>query len=86
MRIRHEGSLEDTMDSTTPRAVLLSAMTTLAAFGSLTLSSHRGIGSLGLLLSVSVVFLVYSTVVALPALLLVLGKTPAASGPTEPNA
>jgi hopanoid biosynthesis associated RND transporter like protein HpnN len=86
MRMRREGSLEDTMDSTTPRAVLLSALTTLAAFGSLTLSSHRGISSMGLLLSVSVIFVIYTTVVALPALLLVLGRIPAASRTGERNA
>jgi catechol 2,3-dioxygenase-like lactoylglutathione lyase family enzyme len=74
MRFRHDGSLANAMGSTTPRAVVLSALTTLAAFGSLTLSAHRGISSLGLLLAVSVVGLIYCTVVVLPSVLLWLGR------------
>jgi len=49
--------------------VLLSALTTLAAFGSLGLSSHRGIQSLGVLLAVAVASLIVATLVVLPALL-----------------
>ena len=75
MRFRHDGSLADAMGSSTPRAVVISALTTLAAFGSLTLSSHRGIQSLGLLLTFSVICLIYCTVVVLPALILLRRKT-----------
>jgi hypothetical protein len=71
MRFRHDGSLERAMASSTPRAVMLSAFTTLAAFASLSLSAHRGIHSLGLLLSISILCLVYCTIVVLPAMILV---------------
>jgi hypothetical protein len=37
LRYRHDGALEQMMSSSTPRAVLLSALTTLAAFASLSL-------------------------------------------------
>jgi predicted RND superfamily exporter protein len=74
MRFRRDGSLERAMSSSTPRAVMLSAFTTLAAFASLSLSAHRGIHSLGLLLSISILCLVYCTIVVLPAMILVRGR------------
>lgn len=69
LRHRDAGSLAEVLRSSTPRAVLLSALTTLAAFGSLGLSSHRGIQSLGVLLAVAVASLIVATLVVLPALL-----------------
>ncbi len=70
MRLRHDRSLADVMNSSTPRAVLLSALTTLAAFGSLSVSHHRGIHSMGLLLSIAVLCLIVCTLVVLPAMIL----------------
>jgi len=69
MRYRHAGSMSSMMESSTPRAVLLSALTTLAAFGSLAVSGHRGIHSLGVLLAVSVIALVFCTLAVLPAMI-----------------
>jgi predicted RND superfamily exporter protein len=46
----HAGSVFDT---TTPRAVLYSALTSIAAFGTLGLSEHRGTASMGILLATS---------------------------------
>jgi hypothetical protein len=66
-RFRHDGSMERMMESSTPRAVMLSALTTLASFVSLTVSEHRGIRSLGLLLSVALLALLFCTLVLLPA-------------------
>jgi len=74
MRFRHDDSLADMMGSSTPRAVLLSALTTLAAFGSLSLSHHWGIYSMGVLLSVAVVSLIFCTLVVLPAMVLVVNR------------
>jgi len=71
VRYRHAGSMTGMMESTTPRAVLLSAVTTLAAFGSLTVSGHLGLRSLGVLLSVAIVALLFCTLVALPAMIAV---------------
>jgi hypothetical protein len=70
MRFRRDGSIDQMMGSSTPRAVMLSAFTTLAAFGSLSVSRHWGIHSLGLLLSISVVSLIVCTLIVLPALIL----------------
>lgn len=69
MRYRHAGSMADMMESSTPRAVMLSSLTTLAAFGSLAVSGHRGIHSLGILLAVSVIALVFCTLAVLPAMI-----------------
>jgi len=69
MRYREDGNLSEAIDSTTPRAVTLSALTTLAAFSSLSISAHRGMASLGVLLSFSIVALLYCTLVVLPALI-----------------
>ena len=74
MRFRHDRSLSQMMGSSTPRAVVLSALTTLAAFGSLSLSHHRGIHSMGVLLSIAVVSLIVCTLVVLPALILVVRR------------
>ncbi|MBW2230201.1 MAG: MMPL family transporter [Deltaproteobacteria bacterium] len=69
MRYRHDKSLSGLMESSTPRAVVLSALTTLAAFGSLTVSGHLGIRSMGMLLSVAVVSMIVCTLVVLPTLI-----------------
>jgi hopanoid biosynthesis associated RND transporter like protein HpnN len=69
MRYRHDGTFTDMMSSSTPRAVLLSALTTLAAFGALSLSPHPGLGGLGTLLAIAVLALIYCTLVVLPAMI-----------------
>jgi hopanoid biosynthesis associated RND transporter like protein HpnN len=69
MRFRRHPSLEAVLESSTPRAIVLSGLTTLGAFGALSISSHLGIRSLGIMLTLSLVFLLASTLVVLPALL-----------------
>jgi hopanoid biosynthesis associated RND transporter like protein HpnN len=58
------------------RAVLFSALTTLASFGSLAISTHPGTSSLGVLLTVALALTLVSTFVFLPAL---LGEPPRSS-------
>jgi hypothetical protein len=62
------------LQSSTARAVFFSALTTLAAFGSLSVSQHVGTAAMGLLLSICLVFTLASTLLLLPAL---LGPPPA---------
>lgn len=69
MRFREDGSLEKLMMSSTPRAVILSTLTTIAAFGALATSIHQGIQSMGQLLTISMVYLLIATIIILPALL-----------------
>ena len=64
-----EGDVEHLMHSSTPRAVLLSALTTVGAFAALSTSPHAGTASIGLLLTVAVGLLLLLTIFALPVLL-----------------
>jgi predicted RND superfamily exporter protein len=61
------------------KAITLASLTNIVGFGSLMLSSHRGIFSLGLVVAVAVVSLWVASVTTLPSLLaLTRGRRPAA--------
>ena len=69
-RVRQGGvDSEGLLESTTAQAVFFSALTTLATFGTLVLSDHRGIASLGELLVLGMIFTLLGNLVLLPALL-----------------
>lgn len=53
----------------TGKAVLVSGLTAIAGFGSLILAKHRGIHSLGLIMSVGIAFCMIAALTFLPALL-----------------
>ena len=57
------------MRTSTPRAVLFSGLTTVASFGSLSISNHIGTASMGKLLTVTLAWTLASTLILLPALL-----------------
>jgi predicted RND superfamily exporter protein len=63
------GSDDDLMDSTTARAVFYSALTTTISFGTLAFSSHRGLASLGMVLSIGMLLTVFSNLIFLPSML-----------------
>ena len=65
-REREQGGVYGT---STPRAILFSALTTIGSFGSIALSSHPGTSSMGLLLTISIALSLACTLVALPALM-----------------
>ena len=67
--LARSGHKADLLSSTTARAVFYSALTTTVSFGTLALSSHRGVASLGVVLSIGMVLTVISNLVVLPALL-----------------
>jgi uncharacterized protein len=64
----------------TAKAITLAALTTIVGFGSLMISSHRGIYSLGLLVALGVGSVLIASLTTLPSLLAILGK--AAGGHT----
>jgi predicted RND superfamily exporter protein len=64
-----DGNPTDLLESTTARAVFYSALTTTVSFGTLALSSHRGVASLGVVLSIGMTLTVMSNLIVLPALL-----------------
>jgi hopanoid biosynthesis associated RND transporter like protein HpnN len=66
---RWRSGASESVEATTARAILYSALTTLASFGTLTLSSHRGIASLGAVLVLGMILMTLSSLVVLPALL-----------------
>ena len=68
-RYRGEGNVPNLMHSSTPRAVLLSTLTTVGTFVALSFSPHQGTASIGLLLAVAVTLLLLFTVFLLPVLL-----------------
>jgi hopanoid biosynthesis associated RND transporter like protein HpnN len=68
-RFLHNKDFASLMSSSTPRAILLSSLTTLGTFASLSLSPHQGTSSIGVLLSIAVLLLLGFTVFLLPVLL-----------------
>jgi hopanoid biosynthesis associated RND transporter like protein HpnN len=75
LRYRTEPPPEGNMLKTsTARAVLVSTLTTIVSTSSLSLSAHRGIASMGMLLALCLSFMLVCTLILLPALLELLGK------------
>ncbi len=60
---------DDLLEGVALRAVLFSALTTIVSFGSLSLSWHRGISTLGILLVGGVAIILVCNLLVLPALL-----------------
>jgi hopanoid biosynthesis associated RND transporter like protein HpnN len=69
MRWREEGRLADLAGTSTPRAVLFSALTTVASFGSLAVSDHPGLASMGLLLTIAIFWSLVCNLLVLPSML-----------------
>lgn len=67
-----EGSIasKDLLKTTTSRAIFFSSLTTLFSFGNLMVSPHSGTASLGLVLLFGILFLIFSTLIVLPAFLI----------------
>jgi hopanoid biosynthesis associated RND transporter like protein HpnN len=64
-----DGPPEALLGTTTARAVLYSAVTTIASFGTLAISSHGGVSSLGYLLCVGMLWTLAANLVLLPAMM-----------------
>ena len=69
MRKRSGLDVEHLFRSSTPRAVLFSALTIVVSFGSLAFSEHRGLAGMGLLLTLALSFTLLCTLVVLPAVM-----------------
>ncbi|WP_299440644.1 MMPL family transporter [uncultured Rhodospira sp.] len=68
-RERDETDVSRAMTSSTPRAVVFSALTTIGSFGSIAASSHPGTASMGVLLTIAIGLTLVCTLGVLPALL-----------------
>ena len=69
LRHRETHRVADLLRTSTPRAVLFSALTTMVSFSSLMVSSHRGTAGMGYLLGICLTLALVCTLVVLPALL-----------------
>ncbi|MEQ8698182.1 MAG: MMPL family transporter, partial [Bauldia litoralis] len=69
VRRADRGGGAELVHTSTPRAVLFSALTTLASFGALALSSHRGTASMGELLFIAIFFTLVCSLFFLPAMI-----------------
>ncbi len=74
LRQREENSVSGVLETSTPRAVVFSALTTIGSFASIALSSHPGTASMGLLLTISITLTLGCTLVVLPALMVAAGN------------
>lgn len=74
LRRRQVDAESGLLSSSTPRAVFFSALTTIASFGSLALSGHQGMTSMGQLLTISISYTLLATIVILPALMSLTSK------------
>lgn len=70
----HEGDGHALLTTSTPKAVFLSALTTLASFGTLAVSSHQGTATMGMLLFIAIFFTLLCTLIVLPAMIAVLER------------
>jgi uncharacterized protein len=74
MRWREESDT-DVVRTSTPRAVMFSELTTIASFGSLAVSSHPGLASMGVLLTIGLTWSLICTLIVLPCMLTLFGRT-----------
>ena len=70
---------EEALRTSTPRAVLFSALTTIGSFGSIALSSHPGTASMGILLTIAITLTLLCTLMVLPALMSLWPRPPSPS-------
>lgn len=74
---RHRSAIDrhgDLLATSTSRAVLWSALTTIASFGSLGFASHRGMASLGQLLTLGIALVLIANLIVLPALITLVSR------------
>jgi uncharacterized protein len=69
LRRRDEGGVTEVMASSTPRAIVFSALTTIGSFASIALSCHPGTASMGMLLTIAITLTLACTLIVLPALM-----------------
>ncbi len=69
LRRARAGMADHSLPQTTAAAVFYSALTTMVGFGSLALSGHQGVSSMGVLLVIGMLCMLVGNLVVLPALI-----------------
>ncbi|MEE8444332.1 MAG: MMPL family transporter, partial [Alphaproteobacteria bacterium] len=82
MRARR-GHFSTLLGTSTPRAVVFSALTTVCSFGSLSVSGHRGTASMGELLMIAIGFTLVCALIVLPGLMELISHGGAKPGKTR---
>lgn len=73
-RFRAGAEPADLLGTSTARAVLFSALTTVFSFATLALSNHLGLSSLAQLLAVGVILMLAANIIVLPAILTLVSR------------
>ena len=76
------------LDTSTPLAVLVAQLNTVAAFATLAVAQHRGLFSMGVLLGIAILFVLIVSLVVLPSFMIAIGvgaktASPETSGPSS---
>ena len=69
-----------TLDASTASAMVITSVTNMVGFGSLMLAAHRGLFSVGLVLTVGVACTLFVSMTTLPAILSILSRDPKPRG------
>ena len=86
MVMRHRGEVvAGIMHTSTSRAVVFSALTTIGSFGTLATSGHPGTASMGALLTVAIGLSMLTSLIVLPALLTLVVRDHAATAAAGKN-
>jgi predicted RND superfamily exporter protein len=72
------------LSQTLGRGVLVASLTTILGFGTLMISTHRGLASLGLILALGVACCTAAALVLLPAVLRLIDRPLLAAQRTQP--
>lgn len=71
------------LDTSTPLAVLVAQLNTVAAFATLAVAKHQGLFSMGVLLGISILFVLIVSLIVLPSFMIAIGVG-ARSAPNAP--
>jgi predicted RND superfamily exporter protein len=71
------------LDTSTPLAVLVAQLNTVAAFATLAVAQHRGLFSMGVLLGIAILLVLIVSLIVLPSFMIAIGV--GARGPTVPQ-
>ena len=63
----------EVLDTSTPLAVLITQLNTVAAFATLAVANHRGLFSMGVLLGISIFFVLIVSLIVLPSFMIAIG-------------
>jgi hypothetical protein len=86
--IEHEGPGADAggvLGTSTPVAVLITQLNTVAAFATLAVAEHRGLFSMGVLLGLSILLVLIVSLVVLPAFMAAIGVGSVSRNPADPE-